>query len=83
MKTNRGPTRRLALLGIALALALAAVLTACGGDSPKADGGSAETPRTVEEYVQLVCADTEQSTTTWEDRVSGLEVRWTPSVGQD
>ncbi len=41
--TERGS--RLALLGIVLALALAAALTACGSDSPDAGGKRAATPR--------------------------------------
>ncbi len=75
MKTSRGPARRLALLGLFLALALPAVLMACGGgDSPDADGERAATaPRTVEEYAQLVCAETAESTKTWGEQVSGLE----------
>ena len=44
--TSAGPTRWLTLLGIVLALALSAVLIACGGDSPDADGERAATPRT-------------------------------------
>ena len=44
--TSIGTTRRLALLGIVLALALPAVLMACGGDEPDADGERAATPRT-------------------------------------
>ena len=43
---SAGPTRWLTLLGIVLALALSAVLIACGGDSPDADGERAATPRT-------------------------------------
>ena len=45
--TSAGTPRWLALLGIVLALALPAVLIACGGDSPDADGERATaTPRT-------------------------------------
>ena len=74
MMTSRGPARRLFLLGIVLALLLPAVLMACGGDSPDPDGErTVATPRTVEEYAQLVYAETAQSTRTWGDQVSGLE----------
>ena len=45
--TSAGTTRWLALLGIVLALALPAVLMACGSDAPDADGERATaTPRT-------------------------------------
>ena len=44
--TSAGTTRWLALLGIVLALALPAVLMACGSDSPDADGERTATPRT-------------------------------------
>ena len=45
--TSAGTPRWFALLGIVLALALPAVLIACGGDSPDADGERATaTPRT-------------------------------------
>ncbi len=59
MMTSTGPAGRLALLGIALALALPAVLMACGGgDSPDADRERAATaPRTVDEYAEMVCAE--------------------------
>ena len=74
MNTSRGPARRLFLLGIVLALLLPTVLMACVGDSPDADGErAAATPRTVEGYARLVCAETAQSTRTWGEQVSGLE----------
>ena len=44
--TSAGTPRWLALLGIVLALALPAVLMACGSDAPDADGERAATPRT-------------------------------------
>ena len=45
--TRAHTTRYATLLGLVLALALAAVLMACGGDSPEADGErAAATPQT-------------------------------------
>ena len=75
MKTSRGQAGRLLLLGIVLALALPAILMACGGgDSPDAGvSRDATAPRTVEGYAQLVCAETAQTTRTWGEQVSGLE----------
>ncbi len=61
--------RRLFLPGIVLALALPAVLMACGGGVSR----DATAPRTVEGYAQLVCAETAQSIRTWGEQVSGLE----------